>query len=166
MSRTRTAVSLIAVLLVTGCGAILHGARQSIDVQSSPAGAKIETVPATGTFTTPTMLNLERKNSYVLTFTSPGYDPATFNLHNGIGTGTVIADVLLTGLIGVLVDGMTGSWYGLEPETANVTLTRSTTGGTGPQEIHIQLREADGKGKVELRTDAPRVDVSVQVQRK
>ncbi|HEY2377371.1 MAG TPA: hypothetical protein VGH98_15445 [Gemmatimonadaceae bacterium] len=164
MNATRTAVSLVAGMLLTGCGAILHGARQNIEVQSSPAGARVETAPATGTFTTPTTLNLERKNSYVLTFTSPGYNPATFNLHNGIGTGTVIADVLLTGLIGVLVDGMTGSWYGLEPESANVTLTRATTGGSGPEEIHIQLREADGKGKVELKSDAP--GVSVRVERK
>lgn len=85
-------------------------------------------------------------------------------LHNGIGTGTVIADVLLTGLVGVLVDGMTGSWYGLEPETANVTLTRATTGDSGPEEIHIQLREADGKGRVVLKSDAP--GVSVRVERK
>ena len=157
-------MTMLAAVLLTGCGAIMHGARQNIDVQSSPVGAKVETSPATGTYTTPTTLNLERKNSYVLTFSSPGYNPATFNLHNGVGTGTVIADVLLTGLIGVVVDGMTGSWYGLEPETANVTLTRASDGGTGPAEIHIQVREADGKGRVELKSDAP--GVSIHVERK
>jgi hypothetical protein len=109
MSTLRTAVSIAVALLVTGCGAILHGPRQNIDVQTSPAGAKVETSPPTGTFTTPATLDLERKNSYVLTFTSPGYNPATFNLHNNIGTGTVIADVLLTGLVGVIVDAATGS---------------------------------------------------------
>ncbi|MFL5613062.1 MAG: hypothetical protein ACJ796_05315 [Gemmatimonadaceae bacterium] len=156
------AVSIAAALFLTGCGAILHGTRQNIDVQSSPAGAKLELSPGSGTFATPTTLNLERKNSYVLTFTSPGYNPATFDLHNNIGTGTVIADVLLTGLVGVLVDGMTGAWYGLEPESANVTLTRSTTGGTGPEEIHVRLREADGKGRVELKSDAPGILVHVE----
>jgi hypothetical protein len=155
-------VSMLTAMLLSACGAILHGPRQTIDVQSSPEGARVETSPATGTYTTPSTLNLERKNSYVLTFTAPGYNPSTFNLHNGLGTGTVIADVLLTGLIGVVVDGMTGSWYGLEPETANVTLTRATTGGSGPAEIHIQLREADGKGRVELKADAPGVAVSVR----
>jgi hypothetical protein len=165
MSTVRTAVSIAVALLLTGCGAILHGPRQNIDVQTSPSGAKVETSPATGTFTTPATLDLERKNSYVLTFTSPGYNPATFNLHNNIGTGTVIADVLLTGLVGVIVDAATGSWYGLEPDSANVTLTRSTTGGTGPREIHIQLREAGGKGRVELKSDAPGVSVHVEVKR-
>ena len=164
MSPTRSAVSLAMALLLSGCGQILHGPRQSIDVQTSPAGAKVETAPAAGTFTTPTLLNLERKNSYVLTFTAPGYNPATFNLHSNIGTGTMIADILLTGLIGVIVDASTGSWYGLDPESANVTLTRSTTGGTGPEEIHILLRQTDRAGHLEVKTDAP--DVSVTVKRK
>src|SRR5690348_14996770 len=165
MSVPRWAATGVAAVLLTACGAILHGPRQMIDVQSSPAGAKVETTPPSGTYTTPTSLNLERKNNYVLTFTAPGYNPATFNLHNGIGTGTVIADVLLTGLVGVIVDAATGSWYGLEPDSANVTLTRSTTGGTGPREIHIQLREAGGKGRVELKSDAPGVSVHVEVKR-
>lgn len=165
MSPIRTTLSMVAALFLTGCGAILHGSRQNIEVQSSPTGARLEVAPGTGIFATPTTLNLERKNSYVLTFSSPGYNPATFDLHNGIGTGTVIADVFLTGLIGVLVDGLTGSWYGLEPESANVTLTRSTTTGTGPEQIHIQLREADGKGRVELKSDAPGVSVRVEPKR-
>jgi hypothetical protein len=164
MTAPRTALSTLAALLLTGCGAILHGPRQNIDVQTSPAAVKLETAPATGTFTTPTTLNLERKNTYVLTFTSPGYNPTSITIHNGIGVGTVIADVLLTGLLGVAIDGLTGSWYGLEPGVVNATLTRATTGG-GAEEIHIQLREADGRGHVELRSDVPGVTILVERKR-
>ena len=162
MNATRTAISVAAALVLSGCGAILHGPRQNIVVQTSPGGAKLETSPPTGTYTTPATLNLERKNAYVLTFTAPGYNPATFNLSNGIGTGTLIADVLLTGVIGVVVDAVTGSWYGLEPETANVTLTRATTGGSGPEEIHILLRQSKDKGHVDVKSDAAGVSVSVR----
>ena len=162
MNTTRTVLSVAAALVLSGCGAILHGPRQNIDVQTSPGGAKLETSPATGTYTTPTTLNLERKNTYLLTFTAPGYNPATFNLRNGIGTGTLIADVLLTGVIGVVVDAVTGSWYGLEPESANVTLTRATTGGSGPAEIHIRLRQSEDKGHVEVSSDASGVSVNVK----
>jgi len=163
MSVTRATVCTAAACLLTGCGAILHGSRQNIDVQSSPNGATVETAPSTGTYTTPTNLNLERKNSYVLTFSSPGYNPATFNLTHSVGTGTVIADVLLTGLIGVLVDGLTGAWYGLNPESANVTLTRAGN-GDGPAEIHIHLTESNGGSRVDVRSDLP--GVRVQVRRK
>jgi hypothetical protein len=162
MNANRVVLSVAAALVLSGCGAILHGPRQNIDVQTSPGGAKLETSPATGTFTTPATLNLERKNTYLLTFTAPGYNPATFNLRNGIGTGTLIADVLLTGIVGVVVDAVTGSWYGLEPETANVTLTRATTGGSGPDEIHVSLRRSEAQGHVEVKSDAPGVSVSVR----
>src|SRR5438094_5750879 len=132
--------AVMAAFFLSGRGAIMHGTRQNIDVQSSPSGAHLETNPASGTYTTPTTLNLERKYSYVLTFTSPGYNPATFNLHSSIGTGTVIADVLL-GLVGVLVDGLTGAWYGLSPDAANVTLTASGD-SPGMQAIHINIHSS------------------------
>ena len=145
--------------LLTGCGAIMHGSRQNVLVQTSPAGATVETSPATGTFTTPATLDLERKNTYVLNFTSPGYAPATLSLHPSVGTGTVIADVLLTGLVGVVVDGLTGSWYGLNPESANVTLSRTTA--TGPETIHIHVGATNSDGKVGVTADAPGVKVEV-----
>ena len=163
MSARKQAVAVLAAFFLSGCGAILHGSRQNIDVQSSPSGAHLETNPVSGSYTTPTTLNLERKYSYVLTFTSPGYNPATFNLHSSVGTGTVIADVLLTGLIGVLVDALTGSWYGLSPESANVTLTPSGD-SSGREPIHIQIRGVQDQGKVEIRSDAPGVSVRVERQ--
>ena len=160
MQNTRVAVAATLLSLTTACGAMMHGSRQDLEVQSSPAGATFETNPPTGTYTTPSRISLERKNSYVLTFTSPGYTPATFNVHNSIGTGTVIADVLLTGLIGVLVDGLTGSWYGLNPESATVSLVRVGM-GPGPEEIHVRLGRADGSAAIDVRADAPGVAVQV-----
>ena len=164
MITKRWSFLLAALPLLTACGTIMHGPRQQIDVQSSPSGAKIEASPAIGTFTTPTTLNLERKNSYVLTFSSPGYTDGKFNINNSIGAGTVIADVLLTGLVGVVVDGMTGSWYGLSPESSNVTLTRLGA-GVEPAEIHVSvLRAPDGKGFV-IKSDVLRA-VQVNVMKR
>lgn len=160
MSARKRAVAVLAAFFLSGCGAIMHGSRQRINVQSSPSGAHLETNPASGSYTTPATLDLERKYSYVLTFTSPGYNPATFNLHSSVGTGTVIADVLL-GLVGVLVDGLTGSWYGLSPDSASVTLTPSGD-SSGRQAIHINIRSSRDAGKVEIQSDAPGVTVRVR----
>lgn len=154
MERARGLLAVAAMFALVGCGAIMHGTRQTMDVQSSPSGAKVVSDPATGTFTTPTTLNLERKHSYVLTFSAPGYAPATINIRNGIGTGTVIADVLLTGLVGVVVDGLTGAWYGLSPETVSVSLTR-TVAGTGPREIKINVAESARGHGLAISSDAP-----------
>ncbi len=158
--RNRIAI-VVGTALLSGCGALLHGPRQNIDVQSSPSGAKVETSPASGTYTTPSTISLERKHSYVLTFTAPGYSPATYNIHNEIGTGTVIADVLLTGLVGVVVDGLTGSWYGLRPENANVTLTKIGGSQDDDDAIHVSIGVATSRQAVTLMSGARLVNVSV-----
>jgi hypothetical protein len=154
---------VLATGLLCGCGAILHGTRQDIDVQSSPAGAKVETAPPSGMFTTPARLSLERKNSYVLTFTSAGYSSATVNINRDIGLATVVSDVLLTGLLGVAIDWVTGAWFGLSPEYATVTLTR-TASGPGPDVVRVHVgRSRDGRG-IDIISDAPGVQVKVNRQ--
>lgn len=154
-------VLVLAAVFVTGCGAILHGSRQDIEVQSSPSGAKVATAPESGEYTTPTRLSLERRRSYVLTFTAPGYAPATFSIRNGIGVGTVIADVLLTGLVGVAVDGFTGSWYGLSPENATVTLSRIGGSENGADAIHISVGMSKHGESVRVSSTSPDVRVTV-----
>jgi hypothetical protein len=145
---------------LSGCGAILHGSRQDIAVQSSVASATVVASPSSLTTTAPGTLSLERKNNYVLAFSAPGYQSANVNVTNSIGVGTVIADVLLTGLIGVVVDGITGSWYGLNPETASVTLAKQV-GTFGPDEIHVRLGRVTGGGHMSVEADAPGVSVEV-----
>jgi hypothetical protein len=160
MKHTRILALFSATYLLTGCGTMLHGSRQDIFVQSSVPGASVQSSPTSATVAAPGTLNLERKNNYVLTFTAPGYAPATVNVTNSIGVGTVIADVLLTGLVGVVVDGLTGSWYGLNPETASATLIKQV-GAAGPDEIHIKLGHVTSHGQLSVKTDAPGVVVQV-----
>jgi hypothetical protein len=158
---TRRVVPLaIAVGLLSACGAIIHGTRQDISVESSPAGAHVDVNPSSGPITTPATLNLERKHSYVLTFTSPGYEPATFDVTNHLGGGFVAADILLTGLIGVVIDGLTGAWYNLKPETATVAL-RKAGDGPGPDAIHIHLSEGRN-GVLGVESDVRGVVVDVR----
>jgi len=151
MGNIRKALVVGTSFVLSGCGALMHGSGQTIDVESSPSGAKVETLPNMGTFVTPTKMNLVRKHSYVLTVSSPGYTPGTFNIRNRFGIGTVIADVLLGGLVGVIVDGVTGSWYGLSPATANVVLTKIGA-GVGPNEIRV-FATTSRDGGIALKSD-------------
>jgi hypothetical protein len=139
LSRFVSLATLAAVVLsLAGCGLIFNGNRQSIQVQSSPAGAKVASNPVTGDYTTPTTLNLERKSSYTLTFTKDGYSSATFQIQNHTRGGIVVLDVLLTGLVGVVVDAATGAWDALSPEAATVSLTK-VAAVEGPDTITVGL---------------------------
>jgi len=158
----RVFLSLVGVgaMLSAGCGVIFNGTHETIQVQSAPAGAKVETTPPTGTYTTPTQLSLERKYSYTLAFTKDGYSPATFSIQNHTKGGIIVLDVLLTGLIGVVIDASTGGWYGLSPESASVSMTKIAM-VPGPDTIHVNIARAK-RGALSVSADVPGVTLQVK----
>ena len=98
MFRTTGVVCLLAMLpFVSGCGVIFGGTRQTIRATSSPDGTAVTTSPQTVSYTTPTSLNLQRKQEYTLTFSMAGYSSQTAQLQKDLRMGIVVADVILTG---------------------------------------------------------------------
>lgn len=156
----RRVAALAVAVLLAGCGTVMHGTHQDISISSGPQGAKVETSPEAGTYTTPATLTLQRNHEYVLTFTKAGYTPATLNVRKDIGPGTVIADIIL-GLVPLVIDAATGAWYGLSPESANVTLAR--VGGTehDADAIHIAVSAVNTGGVVQVRSSAPGVSLKL-----
>lgn len=153
--------TLAAVLLLaSGCATVFHGSRQIIPIQSSPSGATVTTTPSTGQYPTPANLNLARKDSYVLAFSHPGYSNAWFTVHSSISGGYVVADVLLTGLLGVVVDGITGAWYNLSPREVAVTLTK-VGDGPGPSSITVRVDAINHGRGLRITSDGPGVNVKV-----
>ena len=61
---------------------------------------------------TPYNLNLITKKTYIIEFKFNG-QTRTVNLNNHVGAGWVVLDVL-AGLVPVIIDAVTGAWYGLD----------------------------------------------------
>ena len=134
-------VASLALILtgVTGCGLILGGgSRQTIQIQASPTDTKVSTSPETGEYTAPTALDLKRNTDYTIRFAKDGYSPASMQLESHVRAGYVVADVLLTGLVGVVVDAASGGWSKLSPETASITLTKVAL-QPGPDSVTVGL---------------------------
>jgi hypothetical protein len=144
---------------LSGCGLILGGGtRQSVLIQSTPSATKVSTTPVTMEYTTPSTLNLERKTNYTLKFEKEGYSPATLALESHVRAGIVIADVLLAGLIGVVVDATTGAWSKLVPEAVTVSLTKiAAVPGPGTITVGIRLTETRAANLVEVQSSTPGV---------
>jgi hypothetical protein len=164
MSNRPVVCAILTSLAVSGsgCGLVMGGgSRQVVRATSSPDGALVTTSPETAETRTPAALNLERKNSYVLTFTKEGYAPAKAELQRSTRAGIVVADVLLTGLIGVVVDAATGSWYKLSPEVVTVALEK-VADVPGPDRIEVTVRTG-GKShdRLDVTATVP-VEVSVE----
>lgn len=111
---------LLAFLLITSCATIFKGATDPVNFGSNPVGAEVY-VDGKLMGKTPLNLELTSKKTYVIDFKLDG-QTRTVNLTNKVGAGWIVLDVLF-GLIPIIVDAATGSWYMLTPKNLNVDFT-------------------------------------------
>jgi len=149
---------ICSVVMTTGCAAIMQGNKQTIPVHSSPNTVSVDI--SSMSYSTPTILELERKNEYILTFSKDGYESTQIQITKHLSGIYLISDVLFTGLIGVIVDAATGAWYKLKPEAITVSLNKISS-VPGPAEIEVAIDESRGSGMVDITSSMP--DVIIQV---
>jgi len=111
---------LLIFLMVTSCATLFKGSTDPVQFNSNPVGVDVY-VDGKLMGKTPINLELSVKKTYVIDF-KMGDQTKTVNLVNKIGAGWIILDVLC-GLIPVIVDAATGSWYALTPKNVNVDFT-------------------------------------------
>ena len=157
---------LLLLLALTGCGTIFGGTTELVSIQTTPPGVSVTTVPVTGPLTTPTSVALERKNNYQLTFLAEGYESAEFQIRRQMRTGILVADILLTGLIGVVVDAVTGGWYQLEPKTVTLSLQSATATAPDDIEVFVSIQDSEDRGTVELELEASAPGVVMHVAKR
>lgn len=110
------------LLLTSGCATIFKGEYRSMNLKSEPGGAQVF---INGEYygRTPVRVELRPKQDYTIEFKKDGYEPETRHIKNEIGVGWVILDVVL-GVVPVLIDGLTGSWYDFNQKCVNAILER------------------------------------------
>jgi hypothetical protein len=146
-------VSLVAMMcgvgsLGGGCGSIVHGSSQNINLNTNPQGATVN-ISNGMTFTTPSQVKLERNKDYILTFSKDGY--ATQNVPlNSVLSGWLAGNIIFGGIIGGGIDLATGAAYTLTPEQFIITLQPLRSGevaapATAPASMSIEekLRAAE-----------------------
>jgi hypothetical protein len=113
---------LVLCLLSASCATIFKGNSSKVDLNSDPQGAKVF-VNGNLMGETPIRIKLESKGNYFLEFKKEGFKTKSFNITNHVGAGWIILDVLF-GLIPVIVDAATGSWYDLDQNNINAILEK------------------------------------------
>lgn len=163
IDRVRHLALVPLVLVLSGCGVIFHGTRQVVTATSTPDGATVRTMPPSEPSVTPTSLHLQRKYTYVLTFEKPGYSNATLEVQNRLQGGILALDILLTGLVGVVVDGITGAWNHLSPATAVASLNKIAA-IDGPERILVTVTTRRGSDAWDVRVTPSEEEVVVRAQ--
>jgi hypothetical protein len=123
---------LTAVLFILGCASIIHGTRQEVFFQSSPAGAQVEVSDDVGVSyglcETPCSIELKRKNKYVVTISKNGYESIEMLIERK-SDGWIWGNILIGGLIGLIIDFSNGAAYKLSPSEIMATLSKESLGG-------------------------------------
>lgn len=103
MKKTACVVACASFVAASaGCGAILNGGPANV---SLPQGATVN--GASG------VVPLSKKSSHQVQYA----DGRTCVIQSSVSIGYVLADILLTGLIGIVIDGVTGDWKTLSADT-------------------------------------------------
>jgi hypothetical protein len=139
--RTVLVVAALGALLTASCGTIFHGTKVDVSIRSTPACTV--TVDGGATYQTPTVVKLKRGESHIFKFEKEGCKSQTIQVDNGILAGTLVADIFLTGLIGVVVDLVDGAMYTLDQKDINVTLEKEGVALAVPEttddEVYVLL---------------------------
>ena len=113
---------ILLSLVVVGCATIMHGTTQGIGFSSTPSGASI-TVDNQIYGTTPTVVKLSRKNTHIIKIELAGYQPFEATITRSV-SGWVWGNIVFGGLIGLVVDAVSGGFYKLSPEQIHAALSK------------------------------------------
>ena len=123
MRKIITILTIVSLFLVlTGCAAVFTGGRGKIKTTSEPEGAEVW-VNGENMGQTPCTLRLKTKGEYTIEIRKEGFKTQTFKVTNKVGTGWIVLDVLM-GLVPVIVDAATGSWYVFNEKNFNAVLEK------------------------------------------
>ncbi len=162
--RAKPILSLIAALtaiaLCAGCASIIHGSKQDILFESSPAGAEVQVTDAKGVqygpCETPCSLELQRKREYIVEFRKVGYNSAEFHIERK-SDGWIWGNILLGGVIGLVIDLSNGAAYRLAPDQFQTTLSESSSSGMlqlegGDRLVFFDLETLTAEEQARVRT--------------
>ena len=118
----RKSLLLVALSLMTACATLFNGDREPVSFSSNPSDAEVW-INGTLRGKTPLMIELQPNEEYEIVFKKEGREMA-YDLNNHVGAGWVVLDIL-GGIVPVVVDAATGSWYELDTKVVNVNLPAS-----------------------------------------
>jgi len=129
----RTRMMIVAAsVTAAACGAIFNSGPARVNFTSTPDTSEVW-IDGIRRGTTPVFLELEKKKDHTVTFKKAGYQDMTNPIPKSIKGVYVVFDVL-GGLLPVIIDAATGSWYVLSTDHVHGTLQRMS-GQLTPEQL-------------------------------
>jgi len=151
----RNFLSLIVILglftfIIVGCATIIKGTKQDIYIKSDPPNAEVIITTTGGVEVwkgvTPASVKLAKKKEYVVTIRMSGYKDATVQITQSFEPWA-LANLVCTGIVGLVVDAVDGAMWKLEPDQIMVTLSTALL-ENGETQLYAVLYALDDKGQL------------------
>ncbi|NQX84500.1 MAG: PEGA domain-containing protein [Flavobacteriaceae bacterium] len=118
-------ILLSSVLFLTSCATIISGSRQNVEITSKPTSAKVY-INEIEVGNTPIQKNLKRNQEYNLVLKLDGYETYETKLDKKFNAW-YIGNIAFGGLIGIIIDPITGAIHKLKPEEIDGSPKSGTT---------------------------------------
>ena len=130
-------ILLSSVLLFSSCATIISGSRQNVEIASEPSSAKVY-INEIEIGNTPVQKNLKRNQDYNLVLKLDGYETYETILEKKFNAW-YIGNIAFGGLIGIIIDPITGAMHKLKPEEINGSPKNGTTYNTENGKLFIKI---------------------------
>ncbi len=139
---------ILAGMLASGCAYMLSTDSQDISISTYPIGAKV-IITTTGGIevfsgTTPAQAHLKRKNEYIVDVTLEGHESKRIYLEHSLNPKT-LWNLIIGGIPGWIIDGVSGAIWKLEPETITITLQTASINGQDHQILVFSWLDGQGE---------------------
>lgn len=137
MKKTIISCSFALTLLVSSCATIISGSKQNIKFSSNPSTATIF-IDEVEVGKTPFEMKLARKSEHSVMIKLDGYQTYETKLTKKFNAW-YIGNIVFGGLIGIIVDPITGAIYNLSPDDISAQMNKGTAFKSNGKDIYIAI---------------------------
>ena len=137
MRKSIISCSLALTLLLSSCATIMSGSKQYVKFDSSPASASIF-IDEVEVGKTPFEIKLARKSEHSVMIKLEGYQTYQTTLTKKLN-GWIFGNILIGGLIGLIIDPITGAMYNLSPNEINAQMTKGTVFKSNNKNVYVAV---------------------------
>lgn len=121
--------SVACIALLQGCATIVSGTKDTIEVTSEPPGAAVRLEKNDNEYTTPASFELTRRSSHTMLVSRDGYHTERVTIGRTLNPW-IFGNVIFGGVIGVVIDLVSGATFSPSPGKAHIELAPLGPGET------------------------------------
>lgn len=129
--------ALAVTFLMSSCATIVSGSKQNVKFSSNPSTATIF-IDEVEVGKTPFEIKLARKSEHSVMLKLEGYQTYQTKLTKKFNAW-FLGNILIGGLIGIIIDPITGAMYNLTPNEINAQMNKGTAFKSNGKDVYIAV---------------------------